>query len=92
MRKILVGLFDQRMDPIVIYYDNQTCIKISENPVFHDKSKHIDIYWYTMVDNYFTRLGFTKNEADVNLYSIVMKGELLIIILYVYVLIVTSDD
>eukprot|EP00253_Pinus_taeda_P034424 PITA_34424 len=42
MRKILVGLFDQRMDPTVIYYNNQSCIKLSENPVFHDRSKHID--------------------------------------------------
>ena len=45
MWKILVGLFCQRMDPTVIYYDNQSCIKLSENPVFHDRSKHIDI-WY----------------------------------------------
>jgi len=44
MRKILVGLFDQRMDPTVIYCDNQSCIKLSENPVFHDRSKHIDIH------------------------------------------------
>eukprot|EP00253_Pinus_taeda_P004261 PITA_04261 len=43
MRKILVGLFGQRMDPTVIYCDDQSCIKLSENPVFHDKSKHIDI-------------------------------------------------
>eukprot|EP00253_Pinus_taeda_P011970 PITA_11970 len=45
MRKILVGLFGQRMDPNVIYCDNQSCIKLSENLVFHDRSKHIDI-WY----------------------------------------------
>ena len=43
MRKILVGLFDQRMDPTVIYCDNQSCIKLSKNPLFHDRSKHIDI-------------------------------------------------
>ena len=24
--------------------------------------------WYTRVDNYFTGLGFTKSEADENLY------------------------
>ena len=23
--------------------NNQSCIKLSENPVFHDRSKHIDI-------------------------------------------------
>ena len=45
MHKILVGLFDQRMDPTVIYCDNWSCIKLYENPVFHDKSKNIDI-WY----------------------------------------------
>eukprot|EP00253_Pinus_taeda_P010123 PITA_10123 len=28
IRKILVGLFDQRMDPTVIYCDNQSCIKL----------------------------------------------------------------
>eukprot|EP00253_Pinus_taeda_P024206 PITA_24206 len=46
MGKILVGLFGQRMDPIVIYCDNQSCIKLSENPVFHDRSKHIDIRYH----------------------------------------------
>ena len=24
--------------------------------------------WYTQIDSYFTRLGFTKSEADANLY------------------------
>ena len=36
MRKILVGLFGQMMDPTVIYCDNQSFIKLSENLVFHD--------------------------------------------------------
>eukprot|EP00253_Pinus_taeda_P002760 PITA_02760 len=48
--------------------------------------------WYTRTDNYFTRLDFTKSEADVNLYSIVVEGKLLIIVLYVDDLILTSDD
>eukprot|EP00253_Pinus_taeda_P027977 PITA_27977 len=43
MWKILAGLFDQRMDPTVIYCDNQSCIKFSENLVFHDRSNHINI-------------------------------------------------
>jgi len=43
MRKILVGLFSQQMDPNMIYYDNQSCIKLSKNPGFHDRSKNIDI-------------------------------------------------
>src|ERR1700728_2319976 len=50
MRKILIGLFDQRMDPTVIYCDNQSCIKLFENPVFHDRSKHIDIRYHHLRD------------------------------------------
>ena len=44
MRKI------QQMDPTMIYYNNQSCIKISENLVFHDRSKHIDIRYHDLRD------------------------------------------
>ena len=47
---------------------------------------------YTQIDSYFTGLGFTKSEADENLYQIVVKGKLLIIFLYVDDLILTSDE
>ena len=32
--------------------------------------------WYTQIDNYFIGLGFTKSEADANLYQIVVEGKL----------------
>jgi len=48
--------------------------------------------WYTRIDNYLTGLGFKKSEADANLYSIVVKGKFLIIILYVNDLMLTGDD
>ena len=50
MRKMLVRLFGQQMDPTLIYCDNHSCIKLSENPVFHYRSKHIDI-WYTHIQD-----------------------------------------
>jgi hypothetical protein len=31
------------VEAYVIYCDNQSCIKLLENPVFHDRSKHIEI-------------------------------------------------
>jgi len=34
------------MDPDVIYGDNESCIKLSKNPFFHDQSKHIDIQYH----------------------------------------------
>eukprot|EP00253_Pinus_taeda_P017856 PITA_17856 len=48
--------------------------------------------WYTRIDNYFTWLGFTKSEADANLYHIMVEGKQLIIVLYVDDLVLTSDD
>eukprot|EP01018_Ginkgo_biloba_P021684 Gb_35290 [translate_table: standard] len=50
LRKLLVGLFGQQWQPTVIYYDNQSCIKLSENPVFHDRSKHIEIKYHFIRD------------------------------------------
>jgi len=49
MRKILGG-FDQMIDPTVIYCDIQSCIKLYENLVFHDRSKHIDIHYHHLRD------------------------------------------
>jgi len=34
----------------VIYCDNQSCIKLSENPIFHDRSKNIDIRYHHLRD------------------------------------------
>jgi hypothetical protein len=41
--KLLTGLFDLEMEATTILCDNQSCIKMTENLVFHDKSKHIEI-------------------------------------------------
>ena len=43
LQKIMLGLFDMELDTIVILCDNQIYIKMTENPVFHDKYKHIEI-------------------------------------------------
>ena len=42
-RKLLSDLFDLELDATCIYCDNHSCVKLLENPVFHDKSKHIEI-------------------------------------------------
>ena len=43
LRKMLVNILKEKMEATNILCDNQSCIKLSENPVFHDRSKHIDI-------------------------------------------------
>jgi hypothetical protein len=49
-RKLLTSLFDLEMEATVILCDNQRCIKMTENPVFHDKSKHIEIRYHYIRD------------------------------------------
>jgi hypothetical protein len=34
----------------LIYCDNQSCIKLLENPIFHDRSKHIEICYHFIHD------------------------------------------
>ena len=46
LRKLLFDLFDLQLDAPCIYYDNQIFVNLSENPVFHDKSKHITIKYH----------------------------------------------
>ena len=46
LHKVLSRLFDEELDPIVIYCDNQSCIKPFENPVFCDRSKNIEIKYH----------------------------------------------
>ena len=50
MRKILFGLFGSHLDPTVIHCDNQSCIKLSINLVFHNRSKHIDFQYDHFTD------------------------------------------
>ena len=47
LRKLMLGLFDLELDTTVILCDNRSCIKMTENPVFHDKSKHIEIQYFS---------------------------------------------
>ena len=50
LRNILSNLFHLQLDTTCIYCDNQSCLKLSENPVFHDKLKHIEIKYHYIRD------------------------------------------
>ena len=50
LRKLLSDLFDLSLDATCIYCDNESCVKLLENPVFHDKSKHIEIKYHYIRD------------------------------------------
>jgi hypothetical protein len=50
LQKLLTCLFDMEMEETMILCDNQSCIKMMEKPVFHDKSKHIEIRYHYICD------------------------------------------
>ena len=50
LRKLLVGLFEKPLPPTTIYCDKQSCIKLSLNPVLHNRSKHIEIPYHYIRD------------------------------------------
>ena len=82
-----------------VYIEQLECFKIF-NTESHVCRLKRDLYglkqspraWYTQIDSYFTGLGFTKSEADANLYQIMVEGKILIIFLYVDDLILTGDE
>ena len=68
LRKMLSGLFDLQLEATCIYCDNQSCINLSENPVFHDKSKHIEIkyqYIRDMVEKGAVKLQYIATDEQV---------------------------
>jgi hypothetical protein len=50
LRKLLSDLFRTELEPTVVHCDNQNCIKLTENPVFHDRSKHIEMRYHYIRD------------------------------------------
>eukprot|EP00253_Pinus_taeda_P013840 PITA_13840 len=46
LHKMLTGLFRLEMGLTVIDCDHQSCIKLSENQVFHYRSKHTEIIYH----------------------------------------------
>ena len=50
IRKLLVGLISEKLEIIVIEFDNKRCIKFSENPMFNDRSKHIEMKYHYIRD------------------------------------------
>jgi hypothetical protein len=50
LHKLLADLFGHVLDSTVIHCDNQSCVKLSENSMFHEKSKHLEIKYHYIRD------------------------------------------
>jgi hypothetical protein len=47
---LVYGLFGDKLEMTVVHCDNKSCIKLTENPVFHDRSKYIDMRYHYIRD------------------------------------------
>jgi hypothetical protein len=66
--KLMIGLFNIAMEATCILCENQICIKLSENPMFHDNSKHIEIRYHYVVQKGVVRLQYGaegRSEAPI---------------------------
>ena len=50
LHKLLTVFCDHEMDPTTIHCDNQSCVKLYENPMFHDRLKEIEIKYHYIID------------------------------------------
>ena len=46
LRQLFQELSTSFIEPILIYSDNTSAVTLSDNPVFHNRLKHIDIRWH----------------------------------------------
>ena len=58
LRNLLKELSMSQIDPTEIWVDNKSVIALAKNPVFHDRSKHIDTRYH------FIRECVAKNEVQ----------------------------
>jgi hypothetical protein len=46
MRQLFLDLGFKQAEPTKVYQDNQGCIALSSNPIYHKRTKHIDIRFH----------------------------------------------
>ena len=65
MERLLKELGMEIRKPIKVYCENQSTISMTKNPVFHSRSKHIDIHHHfirEIVEQEFLFFEFCKSE------------------------------
>jgi hypothetical protein len=68
LQKLLTGIFDLELEPNLIHCDNQSCVRPTENHVFHDRSKHMEIkyhYIWDMVQRGFVELQYISTDKKI---------------------------
>jgi hypothetical protein len=62
------------LESTVVYYGNQSCIKLSKNPMFHDRSRHINIRYHFLKDRvHNSALALDYNPIELQISDILAK-------------------
>jgi hypothetical protein len=68
LQKLLGGIFDLELESTLIHCDNQICVKLTKNHVFHNRSNHIEIkyhyIWY-MLERIYVELPYISTSEQI---------------------------
>jgi len=66
LKYILFALHVQHFQPVFLHRDNQTAIHIAANPVFHKRTKHIELDCYLIRDQIQVGRIYTRYVSNSN--------------------------
>jgi peroxiredoxin family protein len=82
LRNMLKHLGFSQEDPIEIYIDNRSAIALAKNPVYHERSKHIDTRHYFIREHTKNKevklISCKTNDQIADIFTKPLKGEILI--------------
>jgi hypothetical protein len=50
LKRLLKDLHEEVSDPTMIYCDNLSSIQLAKNPVFHARTKHIEVHYHFVLE------------------------------------------
>jgi hypothetical protein len=74
LRDLLAFLQKTQLEPTVLLEDNDACLKLSRNPEFHKRTKHIDIRWFFVREKFLSKeVILTKVKSKENIADLFTK-------------------
>lgn len=70
LQQLLIDMTNVEVKPMMLFVDNQGAIKLAKNPVYHQRSKHIDIRYHFIRNEVMSKnvdlvyVPSSENKAD----------------------------